>query len=92
MNRLEEVILLPIYEYECRDCGKTTEFLVGIVRNAVKIICSHCGSKNLQKKISHNFVAKSGSIVGSHSGKTCCGREERCSKPPCGDEVTCLRE
>jgi putative FmdB family regulatory protein len=82
---------LPIYEYKCQDCGKTTEFLVGVGKDAVKVLCSHCGSRNVHKMVSQSFVARSGSIVGSQHGKTCCGRDERCSKPPCRDEGTCSR-
>lgn len=82
---------MPIYEYECRNCGKINEFLVGVGRDNVDIICASCGSTNLNKIFSQSFVARSGSIVGSQHGKTCCGRDERCSVPPCGDEGTCSR-
>jgi len=84
-------MFLPIYEYECQDCGKIGEFLVGVGQDAANLICSFCGSTNLHKMVSQSFVVRSGGIMGSQRGKTCCGRDERCSKPPCGDEGTCSR-
>jgi len=82
---------MPIYEYECRDCGKISEFLVGVVKDEVEMLCTHCGSRNLDKILSQSFVARSGKLSGPQYGKTCCGRDERCNAPPCEDEGTCVR-
>ena len=83
---------MPIYEYECRDCGKRSEFLVGVLEGEVKIQCGHCGSEHLDKVFSQ--VASSVRQSGSQQGKTCCGRDERCSTPPChtyGNDGRCVR-
>jgi len=82
---------MPIYEYKCRDCGKISEFLVGVTKDAVEIKCSFCNSKNLDKIFSQSCVSTSGHMIGSQSGKTCCGREERCDTPPCLEGGVCRR-
>jgi putative FmdB family regulatory protein len=82
---------MPIYEYKCKDCGKVSEFLVGVGKEQPEIKCSFCKSKNLDKIISGSFISTSGHIIGSQGGKTCCGRTERCDTPPCSDGGVCKR-
>lgn len=42
---------MPLFEYECKDCRKTFEVLV---KNADdKISCPECGSKKVEKMLSH---------------------------------------
>lgn len=82
---------MPIYEYKCKDCGKVSEFLVGVTKDMSEIKCNFCGSKNLDKIISGSFISTSGHIIGSQGGKTCCGRDERCDTPPCSDGGVCRR-
>ena len=40
---------MPIYEYECRDCGERFEHLL---RAGEPPVCPACGSQNLEKQIS----------------------------------------
>lgn len=82
---------MPIYEYKCRDCGKISELLVGVGQGSPEIKCAFCSSINLEKIISKSFISKNVSIIGSQGGGTCCGRTERCDKPPCSDNGTCSR-
>ncbi|MAE67127.1 MAG: FmdB family transcriptional regulator [Phycisphaeraceae bacterium] len=35
---------MPVYEYECNDCGKITETLRRMNEADEKIACTHCGS------------------------------------------------
>ena len=42
---------MPIYEYECRDCGSETEFLQKISEGP-KRKCPECGALRLKRKIS----------------------------------------
>lgn len=77
---------MPIFEYRCNDCGKTSEFLTG-AHGSVVIACKHCGSRAMEKIMS---VAAMGSPArGKMPGRTCCGRAERCDKPPCTSGGAC---
>jgi putative FmdB family regulatory protein len=82
---------MPIYEYECRDCGKVSEFLVGVTKDKAEIKCGSCGSRKLDKLFSQSFVSTGNRIIGSQEGKTCCGRAERCDTPPCSGDGICKR-
>ena len=82
---------MPIYEYECKDCGKMSEFLVGVSQDKLEIKCRHCGSRKLGKIISGSFISTSGNMISSQGSKTCCGRIERCDTPPCSDNGVCRR-
>lgn len=82
---------MPIYEYKCEKCGEITELLVGVVQEESNIECKNCGSKELVRIFSKSNVLTKGNLIGSQKGKTCCGREERCDKPPCSDGGTCRR-
>ena len=79
---------MPIYEYECNDCGKVQEVLHKSmdVKEAVK--CPNCGSEDLSRLISAANVSMGGI---SNKGLTCCGRDERCSNPPCASGEACSR-
>ncbi len=82
---------MPIYEYKCNNCGKVSEFLEGVGKEKLEKVCKHCGSKKLSKIFSKSFVSTSGHFIGAQGGTTCCGRTERCEKPPCSDDGTCKR-
>ena len=40
---------MPVYEYECKECGEEFEKLV---RGATEIECPKCGSHKVDKKVS----------------------------------------
>jgi putative FmdB family regulatory protein len=77
---------MPIYEYRCQQCSHTFELLV---RDDGTARCPHCGSTALVKLLSVPYVS-SGQMT-RQAGHTCCGREERCDTPPCGEGETCWR-
>ena len=82
---------MPVYEYQCRNCEKISEFLIGVIQEKVEIKCRYCGSKELNKILSKSNVSRSGRSIASQGGKTCCGRDERCDIPPCSDSGICNR-
>lgn len=82
---------MPIFEYKCRDCGKISEFLVGVSKDAAEIRCKFCKSTDLEKIFSKMNVSVGGHIIADQGGRTCCGRTERCEKPPCSDGGSCVR-
>jgi putative FmdB family regulatory protein len=81
---------MPIYEYRCVDCGRVSEILYRQGTEETLPACPHCGSHRMER-----IISAPGSIVmggSSRPGATCCGREERCSYPPCSDDGVCRRD
>ena len=79
---------MPIYEYRCKACGSTSEYLVS-VGNDGDIACKKCGNTEMERILS--VASFTGGISERVPGRTCCGREERCETPPCSDAGGCRR-
>ncbi len=64
---------MPIYEYVCLDCSKTSEVL--LIGSGDQARCSACGSKNLKKLLSmHAGVSgNTRSGVAGPGDTACCG-------------------
>jgi putative FmdB family regulatory protein len=58
---------MPLYEYQCKKCGKQFEKVVSISEAGKKQICPYCGGKNTEKMLSV-FSAKSSSSAGVSGG------------------------
>jgi putative FmdB family regulatory protein len=80
---------MPIYEYRCRKCGAVSEYLVGVGRDD-PIVCRECGNNGMDRILSSGSFTLHASARAA--GRTCCGREERCERPPCSDGGTCRRD
>ena len=80
---------MPIYEYQCSECGKISEIMVGVGNQNDVLQCKQCGSTALNKIPTFVTVATTASRP---RGKTCCGRDERCDKPPCSTDGVCARD
>ncbi len=80
---------MPIYEYRCEECGALTERLEGVGGATGTPVCSACGSDRVRKVLSAPSPLPAESRM--RSGQTCCGREERCSTPPCSTGQGCRR-
>ncbi|MBN2059787.1 MAG: zinc ribbon domain-containing protein [Deltaproteobacteria bacterium] len=80
---------MPIYEYQCETCGTISEYLVGKGEDE-RIQCKECGASVMSRVLSASSFTLQSS--GRMSGRTCCGRDERCEKPPCSDGGACRRE
>jgi putative FmdB family regulatory protein len=48
---------MPIYEFQCQECGKPFEELLPNSYAVEKVVCPSCKSSNVKKKISL-FAAK----------------------------------
>ncbi|MBN2372025.1 MAG: zinc ribbon domain-containing protein [Vicinamibacteria bacterium] len=59
---------MPLYEYRCQECGATTEALVTIAKRD-DAVCSKCGSRKLERKLS-TFAVR-GSSAGNDIGGSC---------------------
>jgi putative FmdB family regulatory protein len=85
---------MPTYEYECRNCGRKFEQWQAITE-APLMSCPECrgevrrlvsgGAGFIIKVASQGQVSRHGGECSlEQGGKTCCGQDERCGKPPCG--------
>jgi putative FmdB family regulatory protein len=86
---------VPTYEYECGTCGLRFERRQTIKESPLTE-CLKCHGK-VRRLISGGggFILKGsghiqaerrgGECLLEQAGKTCCGRGERCGKPPCKD-------
>lgn len=68
---------MPMYEYVCLDCEKTTETIRPMADADSPIVCSHCKSKKTQREHSV-FTA---SAAGSASPQLPMGGCGRCGDP-----------
>ncbi len=87
---------MPTYEYECETCGLRFERHQGITEPPLTE-CPDCsgivhrlvsgGAGFILKGASHGRMGEDRQGCSLEQiGRTCCGREERCGKPPCGAE------
>jgi putative FmdB family regulatory protein len=83
-----EVKEMPIYEYRCPSCGGTSEIWEGVGTRKDSLECKHCGERNVERILSLSHPVKNPRPKGS----TCCGRQERCSTPPCSSGGTCHKD
>jgi putative FmdB family regulatory protein len=86
---------MPTYEYECEICGLTFERPQAITENPLTE-CPKCRGK-VRRLVSGGagFILKGQSQDQARlnrqgcsleqTGKTCCGRDERCGKSSCED-------
>lgn len=82
---------MPIYEYQCARCGAVFEFIEGFSEVEESRPCSACGSGRMTRMLSRGVQTPGERIFADRDGNTCCGREERCDRPPCGDGGGCRR-
>ena len=78
---------MPIHEYLCRSCGETSEIWQGVGTRKDPLECKQCGGRNLERVLSPSHPVKNVRPAGA----TCCGREERCAKPPCSSGGGCRK-
>lgn len=50
---------MPIYEYACQECHRTSSVLVLNPRNHSPVTCRHCGSMKLERLLSRFAAPKS---------------------------------
>ena len=94
---------MPTYEYQCTSCGHAFEKFQNMTDEPLSV-CPQCGKK-IKRIIGagmgvifkgKGFYAtdyKRNNPAGKFpsQGRTCCGRTERCEKPPCSDSGVCER-
>lgn len=84
---------MPTYEYECESCGLKFERRQAITEPPLTD-CPECfgrvrqlvsgGTGFILKGSSHGQTGQNKHACSlEEMGETCCGRKERCAKPPC---------
>jgi len=80
---------MPVYEYQCQDCGFISEKLLMGGESTEDINCGRCNSVSVDRILSAaSFLSKGSPFKHGH---TCCGQEERCDSPPCSSGSSCRR-
>ena len=77
---------MPLYEYACTRCGRTLEELRRPGESEAPA-CPDCGAPTA--RVPSIPAPPSCGTAGRAAGRTCCGREERCDRPPCGEGGAC---
>lgn len=73
---------MPIYEFQCADCGEKKEILFRSSDEKVEMKCDKCGSVNLQRVLSStNFSVSGGSGGGAAPRAT--ASTHKCSGGSC---------
>lgn len=68
---------MPLYEFNCTKCEKDFESLVRSANWEGSVVCPHCGSNKLTKKLSV-FAAQGGGSTASAPAPAACGRPGGC--------------
>jgi putative FmdB family regulatory protein len=61
---------MPIYEYQCEQCGEMFELFVRSSPSKEELVCAKCGSPKVHKAISL-FGVGSGNAKGASSAASC---------------------
>ena len=64
---------MPIYDYQCDDCGKTYDVLHKVREVVEDVICPQCGSDRHKRLISATNISK-----GNQPDNAPCGDSSRC--------------
>ena len=59
---------MPIYEYRCRVCNKKSSLFFQIINEQPEAVCSHCGSRDMQRLISSFAYHKSAQSIAEELG------------------------
>ena len=63
---------MPLYEYQCRDCGHRFEILQRLGEGAEGLVCPSCGQKHLDKQFS-TFASGGSSSTSTPAAGGGCG-------------------
>ncbi len=75
---------MPLYEYQCRDCGHRFEVLQRMGAGAEGLDCPSCGDERLEKLLSSFSASSSNGGSAAASATTGAG----CGAPACGTGFT----
>jgi putative FmdB family regulatory protein len=64
---------MPLYEYQCKECGYQFDALRPIKDADKPIACKQCSSEHSQRQISIFFAQSAGRVVAGNNGGGCAG-------------------
>jgi len=64
---------MPLYEYQCKDCGFLFDALRPIKDADIPITCKQCESEHTERQISVFFAQSEGRVVAGNNGGGCAG-------------------
>ncbi|WP_319522952.1 zinc ribbon domain-containing protein [uncultured Desulfosarcina sp.] len=74
---------MPIYEFKCQDCDEYMEILVMNKQDEVEMVCSKCGSGNLERILSSTNHAIAGGGGGQPTQSGVSSQTRTCSSGSC---------
>lgn len=74
---------MPIFEFKCLDCDTFVEILVMNKQDEVEMVCSQCGSGNLERILSTTNHAIAGGRSSASSPSGACAQTRTCSSGSC---------
>ncbi len=64
---------MPLYEFDCQNCGQSFEKLVRSAAAITEVVCPGCGQPHVQKKLSV-FASNSKNSYPASAGTAACAR------------------
>ncbi len=64
---------MPIYEYQCKACGKSFDAIRSMKDADAPILCKHCQSPHTKRRMSVFYASSDGRSVATSSGGGCSG-------------------
>ena len=74
---------MPIFEFKCMDCDQFVELLIMKKQDEVEMVCSHCGSGNLERILSTTSHTVKGNAASSTGDKGASAQTRTCSSGSC---------
>ena len=62
---------MPIYEYDCQDCGASFDKLVFLTSQPKPVVCPECSSRQVSKRLSLIAAPTGGSTLGECASAAC---------------------
>ena len=74
---------MPIFEFKCLDCDEYMEILVMNKQEEVEMVCSQCGSGNLERILSTTNHAIAGNRATQSASSGASSQTRSCSSGSC---------
>jgi len=74
---------MPIFEFKCQDCDEYMEILVMNKQEEVEMVCSKCGSGNLERILSSTNHTVAGGGAGQPAQSGASTQTRTCSSGSC---------